>query len=445
MLSAYTDERLGQGLGDSNGLSWSCNAARVIGELDAQLQEGDPQVLRQLARTVADFAAKPEMEEKRKLWLDHNSLRATRPLVFCDPENAWYELIPAKQLRCRSPLGRVWEFLLRKEIFWANQIRDDRVTEAVFPVHYVFTKTDIGLPIRMIGGRHGGAYRYDPPLTEYGRMSELKPRQIVVDHQKTRALWSLASEVFDGILTVELRGVWWWSFGLTGDAIALRGMEPFLYDMVDNPDELHRLMAFLRDEALATLDFLEKESLLTLNNIGDFIGTGGYGFCRDLPAQPFHTDHVMPKDMWGFAESQETVGVSPEMFEAFVFAYQAPILERFGLGIYGCCEPLETRMEIIKRIPRLRKVTVSPWSNTRTMAEHIGKDYIYCWKMNPSCIAVEHPGWDAVRAEIAKTLKDAKMHDCRVQMLMRDVLTLSSKAENAIQWTRIAMEEAQKA
>ena len=54
--------------------------------------------------------------------------------------------------------------------------------------------------------------------------------------------------------------------------------------------------------------------------------------------------------MWGFCESQETVGVSPKMFEEFVFAYQLPILDRFGLNIYGCCEPLDRRFDIVKRI-----------------------------------------------------------------------------------------------
>ena len=76
--------------------------------------------------------------------------------------------------------------------------------------------------------------------------------------------------------------------------------------------------------------------------------------------------------MWGFGESQETVGVSPEMFAEFVLPYQLPILERFGLNCYGCCEPLDKRWEYVKQIPRLRRVSVSPWSNRAFMAERLG-------------------------------------------------------------------------
>ncbi|MDP7287961.1 MAG: hypothetical protein QGH94_08205, partial [Phycisphaerae bacterium] len=74
----------------------------------------------------------------------------------------------------------------------------------------------------------------------------------------------------------------------------------------------------------------------------------------ELPQADF-TGRVRLIDMWGFCESQETVGVSPEMFEEFVFPYQMPILERFGLNCYGCCEPLDNRWHVVKRFPRLRR------------------------------------------------------------------------------------------
>ena len=73
--------------------------------------------------------------------------------------------------------------------------------------------------------------------------------------------------------------------------------------------------------------------------------------------------------MWCLTESQETVGVSPEQFEEFVFQYQLPLQERFGLNCYGCCEPLQSRWHIVKKIPRLRRVSVSPWADQEMMAE----------------------------------------------------------------------------
>jgi hypothetical protein len=262
------------------------------------------------------------------------------------------------------------------------------------------------------------------------------------DLLRTRRLETLAHEVFDGILEVRREGVWWWSLGMTTDLIFLRGFENILYDFNDHPDEVHRLMAFLRDENLAMLDFLEKNDLLTLNNAGDFHGTGGYGWTDQLPSDGFDGTHVRLKDLWGFCESQETVGVSPRMFEEFIFPYQLTMMERFGLNIYGCCEPLDSRWDIVRRIPRLRKVTVSPWSDDATMAEHLGKDYVFCKKVNPARIATATIEENEIRKELRILFDQAKRHDCRVEVLMRDVMTLSGNPRNATRWVEIAREEA---
>ena len=149
--------------------------------------------------------------------------------------------------------------------------------------------------------------------------------------------------------------------------------------------------------------------------------------------------------MWGFCESQETVGVSPAFFEEFVFAYQLPILERFGLNIYGCCEPLDTRLDIVKRIPRLRKVTVSPWSNQERMAERLGSAYVYTWKVNPADIAGRTIDEEAIRSGLRQGLRATSRNKCRVEILMRDVMTLSDQPANIIRWVQIAGEEAERA
>lgn len=150
---------------------------------------------------------------------------------------------------------------------------------------------------------------------------------------------------------------------MTFDFIHLRGLENLMTDLMLYPDEVHRMMAFLRNSKLNMLDFLEANNLLTLNTGGSYVGSGGFGFTKQLPKPDFNPSKVRTIDMWGFSESQETVGVSPEMFEEFIFPYQKPIIDRFGLRCYGCCEPLDMRWHIIKNISNLRRVSVSPWAN----------------------------------------------------------------------------------
>jgi hypothetical protein len=317
-------------------------------------------------------------------------------------------------------------------------------SERTFRVHHVSTESDRGFNARIIGDvEAGGSYRWDAPLADYADVALLKPRQVSVDAGKTAALLAVAQDVFNDILDVKLEGVWWWSLGMTSDLILLRGLEQALLDFYDFPGGFHALMGFLRDENLAKLDALQEQGLLSLNNGGDFIGTGGYGWSSELPGPGFDGTRVRTRDMWGFCESQETSSVSPEQFEEFVFAYQLPILERFGLNIYGCCEPLDRRWEIIRRIPRLRKVTVSPWSDVRLMAERLGDRYIMCRKVNPAPVSVASFDEEGVRSDLRETFAAAARNHCRLQVLLRDVVTLAGKADNAVRWTRIAREESE--
>lgn len=88
-----TSERLGNGLGDSVGLSLAINHLNIIKEQDFFINQEDKKVLKDLASRVAVIASNPVQEEKKNLWYKNNSLEATRPLIFCDPENGWYEII----------------------------------------------------------------------------------------------------------------------------------------------------------------------------------------------------------------------------------------------------------------------------------------------------------------------------------------------------------------
>ena len=67
-------------------------------------------------------------------------------------------------------------------------------------------------------------------------------------------------------------------------------------------------------------------------------------------------------NLWGYGESQATVSVSPQMFDEFILDYQVPILNRFGLNFYGCCEVMDKRLRYVReKIERLRTVAVAPW------------------------------------------------------------------------------------
>ncbi len=186
------------------------------------------------------------------------------------------------------------------------------------------------------------------------------------------------------------------------------------------------------------VSFLEKNGLYTLNNEGDYVGSGGFGWTAQLPAKDY-AGRARAKDLWCLSESQETVAVSPRMFEEFVFQYQKPILERFGLVCYGCCEPVHERWPIIKRIRNLRRVSVSPWCDRQKMAEYLEDRYVYSLKPAPSLLAAEQFDEEAVRRDVRDAL--AKARGCRLELIMKDNNTIRHEPRRVVRWVQITREE----
>ncbi len=130
-----------EGLGTTHGI-----------DIPKNISSKEREVLQELARKVAEIAARPIEQEKARLWTALNDLESERPLIFCDPENGWNEIITQEQILCESPLLRVWEMYLRKEIHWAESFKDDKVIEPYFNVPYHYTNSGYGLEERVIGG-----------------------------------------------------------------------------------------------------------------------------------------------------------------------------------------------------------------------------------------------------------------------------------------------------
>jgi len=405
-------------------------------------EKKDIEVLKNLGRKVRFYAEKPLETEKAMLWTAHNDLNVGRPLVFIDPENGWNEIITQDQIKCQNPLARVWEMHLRKELFWVEGMKDDKVILPVFYIPYSYTDSGWGLmeTVKYSEDVEDGAFIYDSPIKDYKKdFQKLKFPVITVDHKKTTSILNLAETIFDGILEVRLRGNWWWSLGMTWDFIKLRGLTNFMMDMYDNPDGLHSLMGFLRDGVLKKLDFLEENGLLGDNTGGAYVGSGGFGWTTQLPAEGFNSEKVRTRDMWGFTESQETVGIAPQMFADFIFPYQLDIMKRFGLNCYGCCEPIDPRWDTVKKFPNLRRISTSPWADREKMRDYLGRNYIMSLKPMPTPLAMNVLDEDEVRGTVRADLKTTQ--GCNVEYIMKDNHTLGKNPRNATRWVEIVREE----
>jgi hypothetical protein len=410
---------------------------------DLNISKNDRQVLKKLAEKVASISQTTQMEEKRRLWHKVNRLQKTRPVIFCDPENGWNEVFTESQLKCKGKLARRWEIDLRKEVFWGEKMGDDKPVEPYFDVPYTVLTENWGLPtIYHYSDLKDGAKTWDAPIKNYDEdLPKLKLPDVKIDWATTNKSFEIAKDIFDDILKVRLKGVWWWSLGLTVTAVTLRGISNMLVDFLDEPDNIRELLSLISQSHLRKLDYLEKNKLLSLNNDGTYVGSGGFGFTDELPQNDF-AGHVRCADIWGFSESQETVHVSPEMYEEFIFQFEKPILERFGLNCYGCCEPLDKRWHVVKKHHNLRRVSCSAWVDVEKMAANLEDKYIFSMKPNPAALSTPGIDKDAIRKELRRSFEITR--DCIVEVIMKDNHTIGNRPENLIEWCSIAKEEAER-
>ena len=401
-------------------------------------------LLRDLASRVAEIAAHPDMDRRRQDWYRQNSLQPGKPLVFASPEGSWGELIPLETYQVQDESLRGWEAFLRTRIYVWEHFADDQVIDTRLSVPHVSTDSGWGLQVNYHTSDSAprGSYIWDPPLKDPADLAKLHFPEVEIDWPATERRLAQLHEIFDGILDVELRG---WAHGGAGmiqDLSRLRGLQQIMLDMIERPEWLHEAMTFLRDGLAHRLDSLEEQGLLSLNNGNDYNCSGAWGFTHDLPAPDF-AGRVRPQDQWGFADAQEVSEISPRMFWEFVLSYQITILERFGLNTYGCCEPLHDRFEYVLRIPRLRRVSVSPWCDREISAEALRGRCVFSWKPNPARLAAIHFDEDLARREIRETLRMAE--GCVVEMVMKDTHTVNHDPSRFDRWTRIAQKEAEAA
>lgn len=398
--------------------------------------------LRHLAHRVAEVASLPVQEKKVDLWKAMNSLNPERPLVALYPERAWKELIPDETLLCGDTLYRTWERSLRRMIFQHEHIHDDRPIHGQILIPWVIDWGSIGVEKETIhvDGDGPEAIRWEPVINTMQDVEELQHRTISIDRKKTYERLDIAESIFDGIVPVRLYGgVPFWSVGVS-QLTQLHGLQQTMIDMYEKPDVIHAIMAFLRDDKMQTMDRLEEEEVLSVNHLSPieyFIGSGHEGYTDELPVEGFDGT-ARWKDMWGLGEMQEFSGVGPSQFEEFSLQYQLPLLERFGLVNYGCCEPLDQMYEMLMRnIPKLRRVSVtSPYADKQVATDAFGDQIIFAWKPNPTPLALTSVNWDWIEADMKETLQLAK--GCCLEMVMKSTETFSSDIARLGKWVDTA-------
>jgi hypothetical protein len=407
--------------------------------------------LRDLARRQADISALPVMRERERMWYDLNDGHpGARPPVVIETWTFDRDFLPDNVFRCASDLGRGIETQLLRNIRQHELIDDDHVCPSTFDIGWWTDIDEFGVPIptesvKDYQGVETG-YRFLHPIKDLERdFGMLKPATCSVDRAGTLAWQAFLEELFGEVLPVRIRTGVFGATMLTYRVIELMGMDAFFTAMSETPEAVHRLMAFLRDNALAVMRWAEAERLLRVNNGNEDSFGSSPCFTTRLPAPGFDPERVRLGDMWGASNSQETVGVSPAMFHEFCFPYYRDVVEPVGLLYYGCCEPTHPYWEDLRKLPHLRKVSISRWCDQRFMGEALrGGDIVFSRKPDPNRLAVparlDEEDW---AAHIRETLDATR--GVPVEFIIRDVYTVHGNLGNARRAVEIARREIDRA
>ncbi|MCC6444383.1 MAG: hypothetical protein IT210_13140 [Armatimonadetes bacterium] len=396
------------------------------------MRSRDELLLRDLAQKYAEVCARPVQEERRRLWKQHNSLRGERPLIYVRAF-AWHELLDSRCL-CEDPFLRHYEDFFRNHLYW-DSLRDDSIFEPWVAVQARYRCAGWGVSGRRVfSDTPGGAYKMDYPIKSLEDIEKLQvPRHEIDEEETAKAVRRLQDIIGDILLVCVDRSPAYqvWRGDISTDLGYLRGIENFMLDMSDHPEWLHRLVGFFAEGI--------RQAHKQAEAAGDWSLTAHQNqampYALELPAPAPEAKGVKQSCLWGFMAAQEFALVSPAMWDEFLFRYQQPILERFGLVAYGCCEDLTHKIPVLRRLPNLRRIAVSPFADVARCAEQIGKDYVISYRPSPADMVSYGFDPDRIRRILRRDL--AVCREGYVDITLKDVETVQGDRDRPRKWVEI--------
>jgi hypothetical protein len=397
-------------------------------------------ILRTLGAQVSQIAAMPVQQETRSLWKALNGLRPVRPMVMID-QIPWHEMDVDGELTLQTDdnFCRRIETGLRRTLYRWKHMRADMVVEPELAFDKVICSTGYGLENQeeraVIDPRNDVVgHLYLNQIQTEADIEKIQTPRITFDAAATADVEQTAHEIFDGILPVRMQGSTWHCFCPWDKIVQWRSVNDTLYDLADRPEFLHKLMARLTDAILGELDQLEAQGLLDRQSTIHCTG----GWTDELPAPGHDPCHLRARDIWTCGMAQIFASVSSAMHQEFELDYAHRWYSRFGLVYYGCCEPLDDKMDIVRKIPHLRKVSMSPWVNVEKGAQKIGRDFVFSRKPSPALLATDTFDPSAVEKDLRETAAACAAHGCPLEFILKDISTVRYEPKRLWEWAAIA-------
>lgn len=394
-------------------------------------------ILRELAQRYKEACYSKKNQERRMLWRRFNSLEKTHTPFLMQYDHVVLEISPVLS-KCRTKTLKFAEFFFLLMLWHFENIDDDLVLDPWISVnaHRHTVPGTWGIELDTHKDSKTGSWTAKPVITCEKDLKRLVPTPHIVIDPEPPLAQAMKAYIGD-ILPVHIkRGSvyrWWNGIDLSETLLRLVGYQQFLTMMYDDPQLLHSLLSILQKGILENLKEVARQ--------GDFAVCDMYNHAMlhtaGLPEPEPCRYTSQTEDLWLFMHAQEFDIVGPDLYEEFMFNYQLPIMKNFGLISYGCCEALDNKMHILRRLPNLRRVCVGPVADLEKSIEKIGTDYILSWRPGISLVSTSYN-----LEEIFNNIRNGieKARGTHTELIIKDIMTLDNHPERLSDVSKICRE-----
>ena len=322
-------------------------------------------VIRHLARRYMEHAMNPVNSLRLELHRKVNDLESQRPVVLID-ELPWNELSIDDFMDTVStdPDLVELETFLRRKILQFEKFPGDMVRKPYYPIRKIVIEDSFGINIEQKVIKNDSSnsissHEYIDQFSDFSRIDDIHIPNISYDKDATLKKFEKISNIISDILPCKISGIPFF-YITTWDLISeLRGVTNLLMDLYDNPEMTHKLVRKLTD--------VYKHRLSEYERLGLFDNDPSLLHCTPIKTNDLSPEkvdgNIMRDNIWGRGAAQIFASVSKDMRKEYDIEYMKETIGTCGLSYYGCCESLDTMIDIIEELPNLRKISITPWAD----------------------------------------------------------------------------------
>lgn len=400
----------------------------------------EKETMRALANAYMEVASLPVQQKKIELWKSLNAGEMKRPMLAID-QLPWHELNTNGELdlHTEDPVLREIECYMRRTLYAWKYFPADMVVEPYIPIPMAYDGLCYGISIQeelAITDTHNDvmSHSYVNQLDTDEDLDKITTMQLTHDVAETKRRMDIASDLFKGIAKIRPKGHTF-HLGLWDFISQVMGISEIYYSLADRPEYLHAIMRRLTD---STARGIKQANALGLHDSQCNICHCSYIYTHELLPAPGEGMAPVSQNAWAYGLAQPFTSVSPEVTREFELPYISELASYFGGIYYGCCDRLDDRMDIVKQIPNLRKLSCSPWSKLEMFAEQVGPSITMSVKPNPAALASVSVDYDAIEKDLRNTVDVARHNNVNLEIILKDVSTVGYKPERLRKWSEIA-------